>query len=156
MWKMSSSWRKRSLRRVLQAWDVGRGVWVWSHRQKRREERGARGYGASIQPALGDATPGDIHVTSIMTGYYLISPYKGRARDFQRRTNDALPLIWYWRWHSRSAIDRDFYAWYDYKFQEIYKSPQNRYVHYAWIKSYFSTNKFLFYSLWFTIYIHMG
>lgn len=32
-------------RRVLQAWDVGRGVWVWSHRRKSREERGARDCG---------------------------------------------------------------------------------------------------------------
>lgn len=76
-----------------------RGMWVAKSGcdrigEKEEENEVHGGYGTSIQPALGDATPGDTHVTSIMTGYYLIFLCKGRACDFQRRTNDTLPLMW--------------------------------------------------------------
>jgi len=86
-------------RRVFQAWDVGREVWVWSTSAKKRKERNkAHTVAASVQSTLEGVTPGDTHVIPIMTGYYLIPPCKSRAYDFQCYTN-KLSLIWYWRWH---------------------------------------------------------
>lgn len=60
------------LRRVLQAWDVGRGVWVWSSaRKKRRSRQAAREQRRLYNTLEKGATPGDTHVTLIMTGYLI-------------------------------------------------------------------------------------
>lgn len=60
------------LRRVLQAWDVGRGVWVWSSaRKKRRSRQAAREQRRLYSTLEKGATPGDTHVTLIMTGYLI-------------------------------------------------------------------------------------
>lgn len=66
------------------------GLGVIAPAKKRNE---AHTVAASIQSTLEGATLGDTHVMPIMTGYYLILPCQGPARDFRCRTNDALPLI---------------------------------------------------------------
>jgi len=96
---------------------------------KKKERNEAQAVATSIQPTLGGATPGDTHVTPIMTDYYLIPSCKDRARDFRCRTNNELPLIWYRRWQTRR---RDFYTD-DGEIRNVFQEVQNRYEHYAQI-----------------------
>lgn len=87
-WKMSSSWRKRSL---------DRGMWVTGFVEC---DRLGKSEETRWMPRRWSPTRNGVRVTDVMTAHYLISvTAHGVVRDFQTScTNDASSLTRYIRW----------------------------------------------------------